>query len=74
MPKLSNRLLDNFGIRPSLGKRSHIHQVGARKPLHFREGQHPPHFPAFAFDSWDHHVIVAGRLVAHPCNNGGFGP
>jgi hypothetical protein len=35
--QLSNSLLDNCGIRPSLGKGAHIHQVGARKPLHVRE-------------------------------------
>jgi len=36
--QLSNSLLDNFGIRPRLGKSTHVHQVGAGKPLHFRKG------------------------------------
>lgn len=36
--QLSNRLLDNFGIRPGFGKGAHVHQVGAGKSLHFRKG------------------------------------
>jgi len=34
---LSNRLLDNYDIRPRLGKGAHIHQVGPRKALLVRE-------------------------------------
>lgn len=31
-------------------------------------------FAAFAFDAGDAHVVVAGGLVAHPGDGGGFGP
>ena len=30
-------------------------------------------FAALAFDPGDRHVVVAGSLVAHPCDGGGFG-
>ena len=35
----SNKLLDDCLIRPGLGKGAHVHQVGARKALHVREGR-----------------------------------
>lgn len=34
--------------------------------------QHPPHLSTFAFDSWDDHAVIAGRLVPHPCDDSGF--
>ncbi|MNC38261.1 hypothetical protein D3C75_868570 [compost metagenome] len=37
--QLSNSLLDNFSVRPSLGKGSHVHQVGAGKAFHIRKGR-----------------------------------
>lgn len=37
-------------------------------------GQHPPHLTPFPFNSWNHHAIVAGRLMAHPSDYSGFGP
>ena len=37
-------------------------------------GQHPPHFSSLALDSLDHHRVIGGRLVPHPCDDGGFSP
>ena len=37
-------------------------------------GQHSPDLPPFALDPWNHHAIVAGRLVPHPGDHGSFGP
>jgi hypothetical protein len=31
--QLSNSLLDNYGIGPSLGKGAHVHQVGSGKDI-----------------------------------------
>ena len=36
-------------------------------------GQHSSDFSALASDPWNHHTIVAGCLVAHPGDHGGFG-
>lgn len=36
--------------------------------------QQSPHFPPFTFRPRDGHGVVGGRLVAHPCDHGGFGP
>ena len=37
-------------------------------------GQHSPHFSSLTLHPWDHHRVVSGRLVTHPCDDGGFGP
>lgn len=36
-------------------------------------GQHPPHFPTPALGSGDFHIVIAGGLVSHPGDHGGFG-
>ena len=36
--------------------------------------EHPPHFTTFALDAWDHHRVVAGRVVPHPSDDRGLGP
>jgi hypothetical protein len=37
-------------------------------------GQYSPDLSALALHPWDRHAVVAGRLVAHPGDDGGFGP
>src|SRR5262249_51198453 len=37
-------------------------------------GQHSTDFPTLPLHPWNHHAVVPGGLVAHPGNDGSFGP
>lgn len=37
--QMSNSLLDNFFVRPCLGERPHVHEIGAGETFHLGEGR-----------------------------------